>query len=185
MDAPANRRTLLVAALRAGAVLGLAKIVILGAGYLAFGVPALVSAATGVLLWFATIGVLVGAAFHLKRETGAFQPFARVLFHLALTWAFGQAVYTAFSVLLFNVIDPGLLESTLEPMREIARNASLRAGRPQAEIDELVQGMTKETSLFLPMGQLRGYRDSLLPGIVLSAIIAIPFRARPEPPPAA
>jgi len=180
-----DRRSLVRAALRAGAILGAAKIVVLVAAHLAFGVPALTSAATGVLLWFVTLGILVWSAFRLRRETGSFQPYARALFHLALTWAFGQLLYTGFSVLLFHVIEPSLLDATVEPMREIARRANERAGTPPAEIDALVQSITKETSPFSVAGQLRGYRDGLLPGIVLSAIIAIPFRARPaEPPPA-
>jgi hypothetical protein len=183
--ATADRGTLLRSAMRAGAILGGAKIAILGIAYLAFGVGAVVSAATGVLLWFVTIGILVGAAFRLKRETGAYQPFLRALFHLVMTWAIGQALYTVFSILLFHVLDPSLLESTVEPMREITRKANERMKTPPAEIEALVGAITKDTSPFSVANQLRGYGTSLLPGVVLSAIIAIPFRARPEPPPAA
>lgn len=184
MPGPIERRSLVLAALKAGAVLGAAKIVVLVVAHLAFGVPALLHAATGVLLWFVTIVVLVLAGLHLRRETGAFQPYTRALFHLALAWAFGQLLYTGFSILLFHVIEPSLLDATVEPMREIARMVNQRAQIPQAEGDAVVNGITRETSPFSVMGQLRGYRDGLLPGIVLSALIAIPFRARPADAPA-
>ncbi len=185
MNAPVDRRGLVRAALRAGAVLGAAKIVILVVAHLAFGVPALMHVATGVLLWFVTLVLLVLAALHLRRETGAFQPYTRALFHLAMTWAVGQLLYTGFSILLFHVIEPSLLDATVEPMREIARKINERMGTAPAEIEQRVQAITRETSPFSVMGQLRGYRDSLLPGIVVSALIAIPFRARPSEAPSA
>jgi hypothetical protein len=180
MGAPADRTSLLLAALRAGGVLGLAKIVVLGVARLAFGVPAVTHVATGLLLWFVTIGILIGAALHLRRATGAFQPYTRALFHLAMTWALGHLLYTGFSILLFHVLEPSLLEATVEPMREIARKSGERAGIAAADIEAVAQGITKETSPFSVGGQLRGYRDGLLPGLVLSALIAIPFRARPD-----
>ncbi len=180
MAAALDRRSLVRAALRAGAVLGGAKIVILAAAHVAFGVAALVSAATGVVLWAVTIAVLLLAALHLRREAGGFQPYTRVLFHLALVWASGQFLFTGFSILLFHVLEPSLLDATVEPMREIARQINERLGTEPNEIELRVQAITRETSPFSVMGQLRGYRDSLLPGIVLSAVIAIPFRARPS-----
>lgn len=175
-----DRRSLLRSALRAGALLGAAKIAILVIAHLAFGVAALVSIATGVVLWAATIGALVVAALRLHRESGTFQPYPRALFHLCATWAVGQLLYTAFSILLFHVIEPGLLEATVEPMREIARKASEGTGMAAEQVDALVASITKETSPFSIAGQLRGYRDGLLPGIVLSALIAFPFRGSPS-----
>jgi len=180
----ADRRSLVRSAIRAGGVLGAAKIFILSVLHLAFGVPALVSVATGVLLWAATIGVLLLAAFRLPRETGGFQPYTRVLFHLCLTWALGQAFYTAFSILLFHVIEPSLLETTVEPMREIARKSGERQGLPTAEIETWVASITRQASPFSVWGQLRGYRDGLLPGIVMAALMAIPFRGTKRDAPA-
>lgn len=184
MSTAVDRRSLVRAAFRAGAVLAGVKVALFVVARLAFGMPGLIHIATGVVLWFATLIVLILAALHLKRETGTFQPYTRAFFHLAMTWAIGQLLFTGFSILLFNVIEPSLLETTVEPMREIARMVNQRMNIPPADGEAIVQSITKETSPFSVMGQLRGYRDGLLPGIVLSAVIAILFRARPAETPA-
>ena len=167
-------------ALRFGAAVGAIKIAILQAAHAAFGVPALVSPATGLVMWIFVIGGLVLAAWRLRVVTGEYQRLTTAIFHLCLVWTLGQALFTAWSMLLFHVFAPGLLEATVEPMREIARQVGQRAQLPPERIDEMVAGITKDASPFSLAGQLRGFRDGLLPGIVLSAVIAFPFRARPE-----
>jgi hypothetical protein len=176
-----DRRTLFLHALALGALLGVVKIAILSAAYGAFGVAALVHAATGVVLWFAAIGVLLAAAWLHRKRAGGFQPYTRVLLHLVVVWAVGQALYTAFSILLFHVLSPGLLEETVEPMRAIARKLGERTGLPSDQVEAHVASITAATSPFSTAGQLRGLRDGMFPGIVLAAIIAIPFRAKGAP----
>lgn len=173
-----DRRKLLAHALAMGGVLGGVKIALLSAAYGAFGVGALVSPATGVVLWVGALGVLVLAAWRLRLRAGGFQPYPSVLLHLVLTWVVGQAIYVGFSILLFHVLSPGLLEATVEPMRAIARKLGERAGLPPDQVESHAASITAATSPFSVAGQLRGLRDGLLPGIVLAAIVAIPFRAR-------
>jgi hypothetical protein len=181
-----SRRTLVLHALRMGAVLGALKIALVSVAYGAFGVPALVSAATGLLMWFGVIAVLIASAWLLKQRAGGYQRFTVVLAHLCLVWAVGQVLYTGFSILLFHVLAPGLLEATVEPMRAIARQVGQRAQLPPDQIDAMASAITADSSPFSVAGQLRGLRDGLFPGIVVSLVIAIPFRARPasldEPP---
>jgi hypothetical protein len=180
-----DRRKLFAHALSMGALLGAVKIALLSIAYGAFGVPALVSPATGVVMWVGAIGVLGLAGWRLRVRAGGYQPYTTVLLHLAATWIVGQVLFTGFSILLFHVLSPGLLEATVEPMRAIARKLGERTQLPPDRIEALAASITAATSPFSVEGQLRGLRDGLLPGIVLSAIIAIPLRARPTAPPGA
>ncbi len=168
-------------ALRFGAALGATKIVVLQLAHAVFGVPALVSPATGLVMWTFVFGALVLAAWRLRVVAGGYQPLTTAIFHLCLVWVSGQALFTAWSVLLFHVIAPGLMEATVEPMRAIARQVGQRAQLPPDQIEAMVTGITRDTSPFSVAGQLRGYRDGLLPGILLSAVVAFPFRAKPDP----
>ncbi len=170
---------MLLHAVKVGAVLGVAKIALLSVAHGAFGVPALTSPATGLAMWFAAIGVLIAGAWQLKKRAGGYQRFTTVLLHLCLAWTVGQVLFTGYSILLFNVLSPGLLEATVEPMRTIARKLGERAGLPADQIEAHAMSITASTSPFSGGGQLRGLRDGLFPGIVLSLVIAIPFRARP------
>lgn len=187
MAAAMDRKTLLLHALRVGAALGGLKIALVSLAYGAFGVAALVHPATGLAMWFGVIAVLIVGAWRLKQRAGDYLRFTLVLAHLCLAWAVGQVVYTGFSILLFHVLSPGLLEATVEPMRAIARQMGQRAQLPPDQIDAMAAAITAESSPFSVAGQLRGFRDGLFPGIFVSLLIAIPFRARPaatdEPPP--
>ncbi len=171
---------MLLHAVKVGAVLAVTKVALLSIAQGAFGVPALTNPATGLAMWFAAFGVLVGGAWQLKKRAGGYQRFTTVLLHLCLAWTVGQALFTGYSILLFNVLSPGLLEATVEPMREIARKLGERAELPGEQIEAHAMSITASTSPFSVAGQLRGLRDGLFPGIVLSLVIAIPFRARPQ-----
>lgn len=173
-----DRRKLLAHAARMGALLAAVKIALLCAAYGLFGVGALVSPATGIVMWVGALGVLILAAVRLRALAGAFQPYTTVLLHLVGAWIVGQAIFTGFSILLFHVLSPGLLESTVEPMREIARQLGERARMPADQVEAHAATITSATSPFSIGGQLRGLRDGLLPGLVLAAIMALPFRAR-------
>jgi hypothetical protein len=181
MAAAMDRKTLLLHALRMGAVLGAMKIALVSLAYGVFGVAALVNPATGLAMWFGVIAALIFSAWSLKQRAGGYQRFTVALAHLCLIWAVGQVLYTGFSILLFHVLAPDLLEATVEPMRAIARQLGQRAQLPPDQIEAMAAAITADTSPFSVAGQLRGFRDGLFPGIVISLVIAIPFRARPAP----
>jgi hypothetical protein len=173
-----SRGLLFRSALRFGLLLGATKIALLEAARATFGVPALVAPATGFVLWTFVAGILVLAAYRLKVAAGSYPPLTAGIFHLILVFAVGQALFVGWSILLFHAIAPELLDATVEPMRAIARKLGERTGMTPEQIEQHVASITASSSPFSIEGQLVGFRNGMLPGILLSAGIAFPFRAK-------
>ena len=86
-------------------------------------------------------------------------------------------ISTLFSILLFNVIDPGAKETISEHLIKYMAETLQKFGTPAATINETLAKM-KETSPFSTLEQLKGLAFSLALYSILGLILAAFFKSK-------
>jgi membrane-bound ClpP family serine protease len=86
-------------------------------------------------------------------------------------------ISTLFSVLLFNVIDPGAKETISEHLIKYMAETLQKFGTPASAINEALAKM-KETSPFSTLEQLKGLAFSLALYSILGLILAAFFKSK-------
>jgi len=116
------------------------------------------------------LGLVVYAGIDYRKQMGGLLPFGKAYQHGFLTLFIGGIIGTLFNYLLYNIIDPGLVETLAEAGAENARAIAERFGAPPEAIDDAVEKARTDT---IDRLQGAGVFISFLWGLIAYAIIAL------------
>lgn len=132
--------------------------------------------------WFSNLAIIASmamAALAVRREQGGFLPFREALKSTFLVWVIASFLSMVFLYLLYNFIDPGLVDIQKEVVAEMMDR--FLASADQATIDQIEESMTAENFGLDIKKSLLGYAFSLIfPGFIVSLIVAAIVK-RPQP----
>lgn len=134
----------------------------------------------GILIFLIAAGFAIASAIKTKKELGGFITFKQSFKAFFITILTAFVMYTLFSIVLFNVIDPEAKQVMTDAIIKSSVEMAEKFGAPSAQIDEMVTKMEEQDS-FGPTGQLWGFLMNLviysIIGLIASLVIK---RDRPE-----
>jgi len=116
------------------------------------------------------LGLVIYAGIDYRKQIGGLLPFGKAYQHGFLTLVIGGIIGTLFNYLLYNIIDPGVVETLAEAGAENARAIAERFGAPPEAIDDAVEQARTDT---IDRLQGAGVFISYLWGLIAYAIIAL------------
>jgi hypothetical protein len=116
------------------------------------------------------LGLVIYAGIDYRKQIGGLIPFGKAYQHGFLTLVIGGIIGTIFNYLLYNIIDPGLVETLAEAGAENARAIAERFGAPPEAIDDAVDKARTDT---IDRLQGAGVFISFLWGLIAYAVIAL------------
>jgi len=178
-----ERRVLLQHAARLALVLAAAKIFVLVLARLAGGASGLVSPLTGIAHVIVVFVVMIFAGISARKlaTDGQGLLLSRGMFHLWIVFALGNLLFTVFTILLFHVLEPSLIEAVKGPTKEILQRALTANGAEPDQIAKTLAAVDAGDGGYGVLGQLRGWSTSLIIATPGCGILAFLLR-RMKPP---
>ena len=121
------------------------------------------------------IGIVL--LINTKKELNGFFSFKDAFTTFFITTVIALLISTIFSVILFNVIDPGAKETIGEYLVKYMAETLRKFGTPASSINEALAKI-KETSPFSAIEQLKGFVFSLALYSILGLILAAFFKSK-------
>ena len=157
-------------AVRFGTILGVIAIAYSLIAYLAM--PSLFTNMwMGIILGLGYMVGLIIATIQVRKAMGGYIEFKDAFSTFFLGGLIFSLINIVFSILLFNVIDPGFADTLNEMVIETAVSMSERFGAPPSQIETMVTQM-EENPQFTLMNQVKGFFYGLIFYAVLGAIVA-------------
>jgi hypothetical protein len=159
-----------------GLIYGLVTICWLLISYL-IGVNFMVSI-PGVLLSFTVgFGILLYIGFESRKFYGGYQTFKQAFIAIYIAYAIGAILYTLFNYVLYTVIDPGLVQQTIDVTLEKTTGMLESLGVPESEMEEVYTEMEKQreeiADAFTFTGMIKSYFSTVVFGALLCALAAL------------
>lgn len=129
----------------------------------------------GLVLFFVSLTIGIVSVARSKKEIGGFITFKEAFTAFFITMAIGLALNILFSILLFNVIDPGAAITIRENIIEYTVNMLQKAGTPTAKIKEQIETM-RSTNSYSIGNQIQTYFWFLLFYIIVGLLVAVALR---------
>lgn len=168
--------TLLNHALRWGLIVGLTS-GILSLLLYAVDYTLLADWKVGLMLFAIYIGLTIYAGINFRKESGPYLSFGKAFQHGFIIFACSGLIATAFSILLFQVIDADLggkvTEAAVEKTAEMMNNFGAPADQIDKAIDDTRERMANQYTL---SGQLKGYGFIVIVSGVLALITGLIVR---------
>jgi len=162
-----------------GVMLGIALILIVAVMYV-IDVNLMTSGWIGGLTFILVVAVSTISAVNAKKILGGFMSFKEAFVSFFLTMLIGFVLYTIFSILLLNVIDPEAKEVVTDNVIKTTVDMMQGIGAKSDMIEETVAEMQKSDP-FGPMGQLQGLLTNIVIYSIIGLIVAlIVKRERPQ-----
>ncbi len=122
----------------------------------------------GILFWVVTLVILIIAVSRAKALMGGYISFKNAFSTFVVTYVITSLISTAFSIILFNLIDPAAGERVQELLIETSVGYMEQFGTPEGQIEAQVEQMEAEN----PFGII-GLVKSFFWGIFWYAIIGL------------
>jgi hypothetical protein len=129
---------------------------------------------------FLIISLVVGFGFviyggiNYRNEVGGYLAFGKAYIHGFIMFAVAAAISTAFSILLFTVIDPDLPQNLTDAIISNTEAMMQKFGAPQDSIDQTIDQMREEQPKnFAPFGLVKSYFFTLIWYAILSLITGL------------
>lgn len=130
----------------------------------------------GLLVAYAVIGcILLSKA---KKENGGQMTFKEGFTTYFISAVIGILLSTAFSIILFNFIDPAAAEKLTEHLLDMQVGMMEKFGAKQSDINEAIAKMKESSSQFSLQGQLMGILKSMIGSIIFGLILAAIYKSK-------
>jgi Protein of unknown function (DUF4199) len=134
----------------------------------------------GIFIFVLLIGLTIYAGINYRNETGGLLPYGKAFQHGFLLMAISGLVSTAFTVLLYTVIDPELPSKLTDVALENAAAMMESFGMPEDQMDKAMEDARARTeNQFSIAGLGMSYGIGLIIYAVLSLITSIFVRKNP------
>ncbi|MEY4931589.1 MAG: hypothetical protein RI909_2313 [Bacteroidota bacterium] len=171
--------TLFQHALKWGLIVGAISIVLTAVAY-AVDYAMLANWKFGIFIFAAFIGLAIYAGINYRNETGGFIAYGKAFQHAFILMAVSGLVSTAFTILLYTVIDPELPAKLTDVAIENAEAMLKNFGMPEDQMDKAMEDTRKRTeNQFSVSGLAMGYGIGLIIYAVLSLITSIFVKKNP------
>ncbi len=171
--------TLIQHALRWGLIVGAISIAITCVLY-AVDYAMLANWKTGILMFAILIGVTIYAGVNYRNEIGGFIPYGKAFQHGFVLMAVSGLIGTAFTMLLYTVIDPELPAKLTDVAIENAEKMLQGFGIPPDQMDKAMEDARRRTeNQFSIKGIGMSYGIGLIIYAVLSLITSIFVKKNP------
>ena len=122
--------------------------------------------------------VLAGLA--VRKNKGGFLRFGEAFLNTWLAGVIMTVISTLFSILLFNVIDPGLVELVTETILQNTAEMMSSFGMPEAQMEEAMMQTAKELDgAFSPGKQLMNIIGASIGLAIVALIIGLIVKRNP------
>ncbi|MCE2997823.1 MAG: DUF4199 domain-containing protein [Cyclobacteriaceae bacterium] len=134
-----------------------------------------------IVLLLVFLGLVIYAGINYRNQIGGFLPYGKAFQHAFITFAVLGIVSTAFTVILYTVIDSELPAKLTEVALENTQKMMENFGVPEDQMDKAMED-AKERSAdqFSAFGLVKGYGFALIFYAILSLIGAL-FVRKNEP----
>ncbi|PWA05403.1 DUF4199 domain-containing protein [Flavobacterium psychrotolerans] len=136
--------------------------------------------------WIGIVNVIIitgfgaFAAMKYKKSIGGFITYKETFSSYFITVALGFFISTAFSILLFNLIDPEAKTIITENIIKYSVTMMEKFGTKAADINKMIEEMQKSDP-FGTMGQVKGFAFNLIVYSIIGLIISLIIkRDRPQ-----
>ncbi|MCK6616282.1 MAG: DUF4199 domain-containing protein [Cyclobacteriaceae bacterium] len=120
------------------------------------------------------IGMVIYAGINYRNQIGGYIPFGKAYLHGLLVFAVAGLISTAFSFLLYFVIDPDLPGNMVDAIIANTEKTMANWGAPPDTIDEQIEKMREDMPQnFTAFGLVKGYFTGLIWYIILSLITGL------------
>jgi hypothetical protein len=120
------------------------------------------------------IGMVIYAGINYRNQIGGYIPFGKAYLHGLLVFAVAGLISTAFSFLLYFVIDPDLAGNMTEAIISNTEKTMENWGAPPDAIEEQLEKMREDMPKnFTAIGLVKGYFTGLIWYIILSLITGL------------
>ena len=134
----------------------------------------------GIFVIVLFIGLAIYAGINYRGETGGFIVYGKAFQHAFIMMAISGLISTAFTILLYTVIDPELPAKLTDVAIENAEAMMKNFGMPEDQMDKAMEDARKRTeNQFSVSGLAMGYGIGLIIYAVLSLITSIFVRKNP------
>lgn len=124
-------------------------------------------------------GLVIAGKHYRNKIKGGFVRFGEIFMVLVMVIVFSSLISTAYTLLFSTVIDPGyetrvkaeLVQKTVEYM--------YNKGVPDAQIDQIIDQMSKENDTGLAMKMVWTFIGSMIFGIIISLIVSLIIKKNP------
>jgi hypothetical protein len=133
-----------------------------------------------------SFGLLLFIGFESRKSYGGYQNFKQAFTSIYISYALGAVLLTLFTYVLYTVVDPGLVQQTIDITLQKTTSLLESFGMPESEMEKIYDEMEKQRSeianSFTLTGMISNYFTSLFMGAILCAIAALITR-RNDPKP--
>jgi hypothetical protein len=134
----------------------------------------------GIFVFVLLIGMTIYAGINYRSETGGLITYGKAFQHGFVLMAVSGLVSTAFTILLYTIIDPELPSKLMDVAMENAEAMMRNFGMPEDQMDKAMEDTRKRTeNQFSISGLAMGYGIGLIIYAVLSLITSIFVRKNP------
>lgn len=120
------------------------------------------------------IGMVIYAGINYRNQIGGYIPFGKAYLHSLLIFAVAGLISTAFSFLLYFVIDPDLPNNMVDAIIANTEKTMENWGAPPDAIDQQIEKMREDMpNNFTAFGLVKGYFTGLIWYIILSLITGL------------
>ena len=128
-----------------------------------------------------SVTILIVAGLELRKQRGGFLSFKDAFLSTLIIIAIGTAISTLYSIIQFNVIDPGLKETITESIVNNTVGTLESFGMSDEKIDEAVAAIESQDSCGVKSSLINYFTTTLIGGGIISLIIgAIVKKKEPE-----
>jgi hypothetical protein len=171
--------TLFQHALRWGLIVGAISIALTVVAY-AIDYGMLANWKFGIFVFALLIGLAIYAGINYRNEIGGFLAYGKAFQHGFILMAISGLISTAFTALLYTVIDPELPAKLTEVALDNAQKMMEGFGMPEDQMDQAMEDARKRTEDQFSIGGLgMGYGIGLIIYAVLASITSIFVRKNP------
>jgi hypothetical protein len=134
----------------------------------------------GIFVFALLIGLTIYAGINYRNEAGGFLAYGKAFQHGFMLMAISGLISTAFTALLYTVIDPELPAKLTEVALENAQKMMEGFGMPEDQMDQAMEDARKRTeNQFSISGLAMSFGIGLIIYAVLSSITSIFVRKNP------
>ena len=132
------------------------------------------------IIMLVLIGTTIYAGIDYRKSVGGLLPYGKAFQHGILLLALCGLVGTAFTFLLYNVIDTELPQKLTDAAVENAQAMMEKFGTPEDKMEEaLAKARVDTADRFTTLGMIKGYLFGLIFYAVLAAITSLIVKKNP------
>ncbi|GIK70221.1 MAG: DUF4199 domain-containing protein [Bacteroidetes bacterium] len=165
--------------LKFGLIFGLVQIIINLLLYI-MGIEYLVSWWIGIVVFLFIISFLTYMAYHWRKKNGGYAGFMDIFSVCFFIYAISGILTTSFNITFYHVLVPDLPMQIEEAVILKTETFMYKMGVPESEIEKALDEMKGMAAGYSPGAQLKGYFYGLIFGALLSGIMGLIFKKKPD-----